>query len=923
MSALPVRFERLSTLAVASGGCGIAYEVLYSRVLTTYLGDAFHVAAAILISFLFGVGLGSVLSYRLARWLWVLELATGLYALGFAAVLVIAPDALLGLVARGFAAIAFGVALSLVPAVLIGVSVPAFSLFVREHLTHGDETAAFRRVYALYNLGAVGCVLAMEYWVQRNLGAASSLALLATVNLAVAVSVKRIPAPRLTTPEVSGPADEQRWGRAAVFLASAVSGLYQLFLLKLVGTVFGPFHENFSVVLAVSLGGIALGTALVRRLGWSLRSLLWIGAAVVAIDFSLVRGWVYAWALVSDGVAGWPFGATIAKVAVVTAIGLVPAMVFGATIPALAVSSPDGRTPGQLLWVSSLGNCVGYLAAVLVVWERLSYGAIAVAVCLGLVAAAALTEKAPGAQPLGWRRAWVVPALGVLAIVWSDALFALSYRDYIGLAALRRSLGAVVDVQVTRRFDSEVKLVKTRQGNLEVVINGYRSLVASTSGRTNLKELVVGVAPALYPPRRDRALVLGVGTGITAGATATLFEHTTGVEISPAVVEVLESFKENNLGLRQRKGFELVIDDGVAMLARDATQYDAIINTVTSPLYFQSSKLYTRDFFELVKRHLSEGGVYATWFDARVTQEGAISIFRTLQESFADCHLIFLSPVYTEAICGASKLTPRLLDDATLPAELVAHFRTDRLGLSISQLLRSLVLPRNQIAGGRWDADANTFDRPRLEFLMSSVALARPNRADAWTPYDLAGADLEADAFSSGPIDTERRCYAFRAVGDHAYPACTAWQASGAPTVPGYLARVADYLETEGTFAERLSIALQLERAGRLDKARSIADALAPNLPGSLALAALQVRTRARLGDRISDQELDTLYRRGPLDPDVRRALAWASLQRGDAAAALAHLGVLKALGTAADPTDERLRAAATEAQGTGQEITP
>ena len=48
----------LPVLAVASGWCGIAYELLYSRLLTTYLGDMFHVNAAILTSFLLGIGVG-------------------------------------------------------------------------------------------------------------------------------------------------------------------------------------------------------------------------------------------------------------------------------------------------------------------------------------------------------------------------------------------------------------------------------------------------------------------------------------------------------------------------------------------------------------------------------------------------------------------------------------------------------------------------------------------------------------------------------------------------------------------------------------------------------------------------------------------------------------------------------------------------
>ena len=40
----------LLALAFASGMCGLAYEVLYSRLITTYLGDMVTVSAAILAS---------------------------------------------------------------------------------------------------------------------------------------------------------------------------------------------------------------------------------------------------------------------------------------------------------------------------------------------------------------------------------------------------------------------------------------------------------------------------------------------------------------------------------------------------------------------------------------------------------------------------------------------------------------------------------------------------------------------------------------------------------------------------------------------------------------------------------------------------------------------------------------------------------
>ena len=64
------RIGILTALALLSGCCGLAYEVLYLRALTTLLGDMLVVHAALLSTFLVGIGLGAKLAQRGMRWLW-------------------------------------------------------------------------------------------------------------------------------------------------------------------------------------------------------------------------------------------------------------------------------------------------------------------------------------------------------------------------------------------------------------------------------------------------------------------------------------------------------------------------------------------------------------------------------------------------------------------------------------------------------------------------------------------------------------------------------------------------------------------------------------------------------------------------------------------------------------------------------------
>ena len=66
---------------VPSGCCALAYEILYMRALTTVLGDMLYVHAALLSTFLVGIGLGALLAHRFLPWLWLMECLTGVYAL--------------------------------------------------------------------------------------------------------------------------------------------------------------------------------------------------------------------------------------------------------------------------------------------------------------------------------------------------------------------------------------------------------------------------------------------------------------------------------------------------------------------------------------------------------------------------------------------------------------------------------------------------------------------------------------------------------------------------------------------------------------------------------------------------------------------------------------------------------------------------
>ena len=907
----------LPALAVASGWCGIAYELLYSRLLTTYLGDMFHVNAAILTSFLLGIGIGAAVARRFSRWLWLIEFLIGVYALIVAGALFGYQDDLIrSLVPRvsggPATTVAVAIAFTVLPACLTGFSVPLFSQSLRRMQRNDHEGSSFRRVYWLYNIGAGACVLVMEYGLLRWWGIRATLVSLSLVNLVSGLLLLRLKVPSaepMRPVPTFGTASE----RPALFFVSALSGLYQLFLLKLTEILFGPFHENFALLLALSLIGIAAASYLVQKRRVSFDRLLQHGPVLTSLAFILFGPLIYTWATLNGAFGVTPLISEFIKVTILMAFAAGPTLVFGATVPALMQDrTSDDRAVGQLLATSSFGNCLGYLLAVLLVYQRLSYAWLALIFPAGLwVAGGAYRLK----HRLALGRSSLVALLLLLAIPWSwpASLLQLSYREYIKAEVLNRALASVAGFEELRKFDENVKLIRTLGGDTEVVINGYRSLVSSHRDRTNLKELIVGAVPALFAQRRERALVLGVGTGITAGAAASLFEETTGVEINPAVSAALPKFSEHNLNLLQQPKFKLVLEDGLSFLATTDRRYDAIISTVTSPLYFSSSKLYTLEFFQLAKSRLAPGGVYAMWFDSRVTPEGAKIIFETIRQTFADCQLVYLSPVYSEVVCGTQPLFFHGLEEREWPMQLRTRINAERFKLATAEFLRLLVLPEHRIMMTRWNAPLNTFDRPQLEFLMAAASLNDVDLKSAWTPYRLANANLRATVGDPMPLSENRlamRCLVFRAVGGVEYPDCPSPYGPSSQSLPlSYLENMVELLRDGEAPAGMLAIVEQIAGRGDIDRALSILAGMDKRFQGRVDYRELQATLRFEKDGNLADQELVELYRLAPLNQAVRRLAARACAQRGDAADALMHLAVLQRLGNI-KPGDRQLAAA-------------
>ncbi|MBF0157793.1 MAG: hypothetical protein HQL57_11475, partial [Magnetococcales bacterium] len=700
-------------LATLSGLCGIAYEVLLGRVLHNVLGDHFTVSSAVLLAFMAGLGVGALVARRWWRHLWLIELAIGGYALLFPGISSLVGGLLRSGGEGALWPLLLGAMVVFPPAFLIGCGIPLFA----GYLARLSPRWAFQRVYGFYNLGAAVTVLVVEFWLIRRLGLTASLWAMASVNFVTAWILRRRFAEVAALP-LPAPAATGGWRleeRVSLIVASFASAIFQSLALKLSDFLLGPFREGFALVLAVVLGGLGAGSFLAARYRLAFGHFLLLAVVGLLWLFAAYQPVVQLHAALYPLAEAYPpLGHVALKLATLVALTGVPAVAFGGLVPALISSREEvvGES-GELLFLSSLANAVGFLAMVGYLHLHFDYGAILLGVGQLVLLAWLL------ALGLTVGRVLLAGALG--GLLW----FHLGHdwqekRLYFG-HTVHRSLETLD--QATKRFvrylpfkgRRDVVAITTSEGRgSRFFFNGYESIPLSDT-----TEVMVGVLSAmLTPPGEDRALVLGLGTGKTASGVNLLLGETDVVEINPVIIGMQPYLAGYNLDLLGQKGVRLHDADATVFVRQCRRPYPLIVNTVTTPLYFSAAKLYTRDFLEDVRSCLTRDGVYMTWMDYRVGEVGAAIMLKTLGEVFPHAWLAAMNGEYFLLFASATPLAlhrPGLV--AASPPLMDYFMRRD--GVLPEWIPYALIHPDPVGYVRDREVVVNTLDRPVLEFALA------------------------------------------------------------------------------------------------------------------------------------------------------------------------------------------------------------
>jgi spermidine synthase len=625
----------LLLLFFGSGAAALIYEVVWFQLLQLVIGSSAVSLGVLLGTFMGGMCLGS---YLLPRYIGMHRHPLRIYAyleLGIGAMGLLL---LFGMPAINFIyrvigghvalrAMVAGICL-LPPTLMMGATLPAIARFVETTPTGVSWLGFF---YGGNIGGAVlGSLLAGFYLLRVfDMAVATYVAVVLNVTvsslaLVLARATRHEPPSEKANPAAAAP------GSRAVYVAIALSGLTALsaevIWTRLLSLLFGATVYTFSLILAVFLVGLGIGSS--------------VGSTIARSSKSprMALGWcqmllcgAFAWAayMLCSSLPFWPVNPSITsapfvhfQLDLVRAFWVVlpGALLWGASFPlALASVAAPGQDPGRLVGGVYAANTVGAIAGALgtslllvatIGSQQTQRVMIVISAVSGLLMLAPSVMR--GSSSKGKLR-------------WTPILVLIAA---IGAEILVRSVPAVPDLLVaygrySATWVDQVKVIYKGEGlNAFVAVSqtpgGVRNyhnagkVQASSQPFDMSLQRMLGHLTHLIPKSPKRILVIGCGAGVTAGAVSIGpgVERETIAEIESLVPKsVDEWFKQYNHDVIRNPKVNVHIDDARHYLLTSKEKFDGITSDPLDPWVKGAATLYTEEFFEIAKRHLNPDGV--------------------------------------------------------------------------------------------------------------------------------------------------------------------------------------------------------------------------------------------------------------------------------------------------------------------------
>ena len=766
-------------LILSSGAAGLIAEVVWSRALATLFGSVLTATGLLLALFMAGLSLGSLLggvmadrsrrpllAYGIAEVLiGALVLVTPSYFRAIAPLVIRIdtrlPDSLAPIVPAAFSLLLLGPIVMLMGA--------TFPFFLRHYSTKEDVGDASGIVYGINTIGAVVGTVIAGFWLLPAIGIHRSLLIAAAIDVTIGAIAVVAGWRHVRAVAESIDAGARQKSSAYLSIVALLGGIAALTLevtwFRVLMLIFGSSVYAISTMLAAFLLGIGAGAIVIARRSadraqretlMRYQALIAFSAILVTVILQLLPLLYIALLRRSGADFATVAGGTFAILIVVL---LVPTTLMGAALPlAIAIATHgaahghETKVAGRIYAFSSLGSSLGALGAGFVLIPLMGVrGAVGVAAVCSLAAAFVAFGKSRELLQIGGLTAAVWIAWMAGALPWDWRVLTGGYYAYAHLytgnqasptGPMRRDVALADSYPFPAAGQStpyprpseergKGRLLMWRDGmfaQVAVVEEGtLRFLLLNgkadaSNGADDMRtQLMLAHLPALLAPKppSGTAMVIGLGSGVTAGAVDTWpFQKIIAAEIEPAVVQATEYFRPENRDVLRDRRVVLRVDDARRTLARSKEPIALLTSEPTNLWMSGVTLLFTREFFELAADRLGRDGVFCQWIHLYQVGEGDVkTLVATMRQSFP--HIVAF--VDGSDLLFVASRSPLVLDPAVWQSRLAANAEgaraLRRAGVSSSLDIASGIIA-DERGLARWSdgAELHTDDHPILEF---------------------------------------------------------------------------------------------------------------------------------------------------------------------------------------------------------------
>jgi spermidine synthase len=621
----------------------LIYEVAWSRELTYVFGTSVYAISTILTCFMTGLGIGSFWIGRLAdksknplRLFALLELGIGIYGILVIWIfsLLVHPYQFLHSMFYGtflfvFSQFVLAFATLIIPTTFIGATFPIMSkIYTKKYTLLGEKVGV---VYSLDTVGAAIGSFSSGFLLIPILGLSKTIIFAALINLAVSWAIYNLSTDTVlrikkTNPRVKGPMD--RLIIACFFFSGFAALMYEVIWTRSLSLVFGTTTFAFSTMLSTFMIGLALGSYAISRVVDRVKDLVSIfvyvelGIAFCGVlslflfsNLDMLYFTIYSKWNASFSAMWFIF------FLIFFLLLLAPTMLMGMTMPIVSrIYSSSMQSVGKDIGVvfssNTFGGIFGSFAAGFILLPVIGVEkATVIAALMNIGVATAMFGHSK------IKKIVFLPVLGIFLVICGVLTIQALEPLQIGVYYHAPAFESIDDY---RKFKAETRLLfKKDDPNGLVTVTKIGDLVSlRINGKVEANnfgdiphQYMVALVPLITHKEPKSVLNIGLGAGFTLSVIEDFdVDKIDSIEINPAVVDATEKyFSEYNNNALKDPRVNLIIADARNYLFTSNKRYDVIISEPSNIWISQSGGLFTREFYDVVKEHLNDGGIFCQW----------------------------------------------------------------------------------------------------------------------------------------------------------------------------------------------------------------------------------------------------------------------------------------------------------------------